>query len=604
MTGRILACSPPSYDAVVERNVMTPLRDGVRLAMDIYFPAVDGRKVEEAFPVILCRTPYDKNNGAAEARFFAERGYVAVRQDVRGRYASQGVFYPFAHEGPDGYDTVEWIAAQPWCNGKVGTTGASYCAAAQSALASLNPPHLAAMIPIFGPASYYHSSMRHNGALEMRFFVYAFNMAASSPEAMANPALKAALTEAYASIWDWVKAYPIRKGETPLSLMPSYEQWVLDLCTRAVYDAYWKQPGYGPLPHYDRHADVPTLYVGGWYDTYTRNTLQNFVELSKRQKTAVHVLMGPWTHGGVGATTAGDASFAPDGGLSDFRAVQLRWFDHWLKGLSTGLERDRRVKYFVMGGGSGPETGTKVIHHGGVWKSADAWPPAGTRPVSFYLHAGGVLSTQAPAQEGATTYCFDPRDPVPTIGGQLSAIPLPAGGFDQRGDSRFKFCKDQLPLCSRQDVLCFMSEPLAEDVEVAGPVEARLWVSTDGLDTDFTAKLIDMIPPSPNYPAGAALNLTDSILRLRFRNGFEREELARPGEVYEIRFELYPTANRFAKGHRIRVDISSSNYPRFDVNPNTGGPIGVERAYRVATNTLRHGPGCPSQIVLYVAGKD
>ena len=595
------ACSPPAYEAVVERNVKLPLRDGVQLAMDVYFPAVSGAKAAGESPVILTRTPYDKAGGTADGRYFAERGYVAVWQDVRGRYESGGTFYAFAHEGPDGYDTVEWLAAQPWCNGKVGTTGASYCAAVQSALASLNPPHLAAMIPVFGPSSYYHSSMRHNGVLEMRFHTYAFNMAATSREAAADPTVKAALDQANAGLWDWVKAYPLRRGNSPLHLAPSYEQWAIDIATHAAYDDYWKQPGYGPLPYYDQHADVPTLYVGGWYDTYTRATLQNFVELRKRQSAPVRVLMGPWIHSVETGPTAGDASFAPEGGLPDFRAVQLQWFDHWLKGMPTGLENRQPVRYFVMGGGAGPEDASRVIHHGGVWKTADTWPPPDAEPTPFYLHADGSLASTPPTDEVApTTYQYDPADPVPTIGGNLSAIAVPAGGFDQRNDPRFPFAKGTLPLTARQDVVCFVTEPLEQDLEIAGPVQARLWVSTDGLDTDFTAKLIDVFPPSPNYPHGCALNLTDSILRLRFRNGFEREELATPGEVYEVCFELYPTANRFVSGHRIRVDISSSNYPRFELNPNTGGPLGSERRTRVAENSLYHSQSRSSHLLLSV----
>ena len=601
MSTHTQACSAPSYEALVERNVMMPLRDGVRLATDLYFPARNGQKVEEQFPVVLTRTPYDKLGQDATGKYFAERGYVAAMQDVRGRYASEGTFYAFAHEGPDGYDTVEWLAAQPWCNGKVGTHGGSYCAAVQSALASLNPPHLAAMIPTYGPGSYYHSSMRQNGVLELRFYTYAFSMAARSKEAMADPKLKTALDAANASIWDWVKSYPIRPGNSPLRLVPSYEQWCIDISTHAAYDDYWQLPGYGPRPYYDQHADVPTLYVGGWYDTYTRNTLENFVELGKRQKTPVHVLMGPWTHGGAGSAAAGDVSSRPDGGLSDFRATQLRWFDQWLKGLPTGIEHLQPVKYFVMGGGSGPEDGTRTIYQGGVWKSADSWPPPGMAPTPFYFHADGALSTVAPSGDSTPTeYQFDPSNPVPTIGGHLSAIPIPAGGFDQRNDPRFPFSTGKLPLSARPDVLCFTSEPLQEDVEIAGPLQVKLWVSTDGPDTDFTAKLIDQYPPSANYPAGCALNLTDSIIRLRFRNGLEQEELATPSEVYEVCFELYPMANLFAKGHQIRVDISSSNYPRFELNPNTGGPLGADRCLRVAQNSLHHSSSCPSHIVLPV----
>ncbi len=594
-------CSPPSYEALVERDVMMPLRDGVRLATDLYFPALNGERVAAEFPVVLTRTPYDKGNSAATGRYYAERGYVAAMQDVRGRYASEGEFYPFAHEGPDGCDTVEWLAAQPWCDGAVGTMGQSYCAAVQSALASLDPPHLAAMIVTYGPSSYYHSSMRHNGVLELRFLVYAFSMAATSREAMADSTLKAALDDACANIWEWVRVGPIRRGCTPLRLVPSYERWLLDILQHVRYDDYWRQPGYGPLPWYDRHADVPTLYIGGWYDSYTRSTVENFVELSRRQSAPVHLLMGPWTHGGVGSPVAGDASFLPDGGLSDHEAVRLRWFDQHLKGLPTGLDDAPSVRYFVMGGGSGPQG--RTIVHGGRWESAQSWPPPGATPTPMYLHADGSLRLDAPVDEPEPTrYCFDPSDPVPTLGGHLSAIPTPAGAFDQRNSPRFPGSTGTLPLSARPDVLCFMTEPLEEDVEIAGPIRARLWVSTDAPDTDFTVKLIDVYPSCADYPDGCALNITDGICRLRFRNGFEREELAQPGEVYEVQFELYPSANCFVTGHRIRVDVSSSNWPRFEVNPNTGGRLGADRRLRVAENALYHGASCPSQIVLPIVG--
>ena len=596
--------SEPMYETIVERNVMIPLRDGLALATDIYFPARNGKRIAEPMPTLLTRTPYDKRNMGDEGKYFAEHGYVCIAQDVRGRYESPGEFYAFAHEGPDGYDTVEWIAAQEWCDGQVGTKGGSYCGAVQSALGSLNPPHLAAMIPTFGPASYFHSSMRHNGALEMRFYCYAFTMAATSREAQADPLIKAALDDAAANLWDWVGHFPIRRGCSPLALVPSYEQWCIDISTRARYDDYWKQPGYGPMPWYDQHADVPTLYVGGWFDTYTRNTLENFVEMSKRQKTAVHALVGPWTHNMNTPQNSGDASFAPDGGHHDFRAVQRRWFDHWLKGIDTGLDLENRVRYFLMGGGTGEPEKPGVISHGGVWKSATDWPVPGAEPTPFYMHADGSLRAEAPEGEpDPTRYQFDPDNPVPTIGGQLSALPIPAGGFDQRNGPRFPTAKGNLPLSAQPDVLVFQTEPLERDLEVVGPVRVRLWVSTDGLDTDFTAKLLDIYPPTQNFPAGCAMNLTDSILRLRFRNGLEREELATPGEVYEMAFDMYPTANLFARGHRIRVDVSSSNYPRFDANPNTGGPLGIERRRRAAENALYHSRACPSQIILQVASR-
>jgi putative CocE/NonD family hydrolase len=587
-------------EPIIQRNVMMPLRDGVRLATDLYFPP-GWSDAGEPLPVILARTPYNKNAQAEMALGAARRGYIFASQDVRGRYESEGEFYPFAHEGPDGYDAVEWLAEQPWCNGKIGTIGQSYVAAVQNALASLNPPHLAAMIVTYGPSSYYHHALRHNGVLEMRFFVYAFTMASTSREALADPVLKAALEDAYANVRSWMRHYPVQPGESPLALVPSYEQWLLDIQRNAAYSDYWREPGWGPLPWYDQHADVPTLYVGGWYDSYTRATCQNFVELSRRQQQPVHLLMGPWHHGGAGVGRTGDATYE-GGDLDDYLGMRLSFFDRHLRGdQSADFGQQRAVRYFLMGGGEGPVAGSRDIARGGEWRECDTWPPEGCTPTAFYLHADGGLSTNAPeAESAATSWSYDPADPVPTIGGNLSALGVDPGAYDQRNDERFPFTDGTLPLSARRDVLCFQTEPLEEDVTVAGPIEVVLHVSTDAPDTDFTAKLLDVHPPSESYPAGLALNLSDSIMRLRFREGFEREVLAEPGEVYELRFELYPTANRFVAGHRIRVDISSSNFPRFELNPNTGGPLGAERRMRVAENTVHHDAARPSRVVLPV----
>ena len=593
-----------SDEPTIRRDVMMPLRDGVELATDLYFPA-GWSEGDEPLPLVLARTPYDKLNQREVGERATARGYVFAAQDVRGRYASEGEFYPFAHEGPDGYDAVEWLAEQPWCNGKVATIGQSYVAVVQSALAALNPPHLSAMAVTYGPSSYYHHSMRQNGALELRFYVYAFNMAATSREAQADPTIKAALDHACANIWDWVRSCPIQPGESPLALIPSYERWLLDILRHARYDDYWKQPGYGPQPYYDEHADVPTLYIGGWYDSYTRATVTNFMEMAPRQSEPVHLLMGPWTHAGAGVGEAGDATFEPDGGLDDYLGLRLSFFDRHLKGEDADFGQQKPVRYFVMGGGEGPcarsEGGAPEIRHGGEWREADTWPPAGCESVAFYMHPDGSLSEE-PAQEtsACTSWTFDPDDPVPTIGGNLSALGVEPGAYDQRNDERFPFTEGSLPLSARRDVLCFMTEPLVEDVVIAGPVEAVLWVSSDAPDTDFTAKLIDVYPPCEQYPAGCAMNLTDSIMRLRFRHGFEREELAARRQICELRFELYPTANRFVAGHRIRVDISSSNFPRFELNPNTGGPPGNERRRRSAGNALHHDAIRPSRVILPV----
>lgn len=595
------------WDVMVARNVQVPMRDGVPLATDLYFPARDGQRGAGPLPVLLLRTPYDKGGNSGTGEYYARRGYVFACQDVRGRYASAGTFYAFAGEERDGFDTVEWLAARDWCDGRVGTLGASYCGAAQSALACLAPPHLAAMVVQFGPSSFFHSSMRHNGVLELRFMVYAFSMAATSREAAADAGLRAVLEEASRRVWDYVGSGPIRRGATPLALLPTYEQWAIDIQTHALYDDFWKQPGFGPRDRYDQHADVPTLYVGGWYDTYTRGTLENFVELRRRQTRPVHVLMGPWHHGGVGLREAGDCVFSASAAL-DFEAVRLRWFDHWLKGLDTGLGTAAPVRYFMMGGAAAPDVPQPrggPIWRAGDWREASTWPLPECRPTAYFVHGDGTLNRSAPVtgERVSTTYTYDPREPVPTIGGNLSAMPLPAGGFNQRYDGRFTPGRSDVPLASRPDVLCFQTAPLADPLELAGPVRARLFVSTDAPDTDFTAKLVDVIPPHAAQPGGVALNLTESIARLRFREGYDHEAAYSPGEVVELCFELFPTAVRLEPGHCLRVDISSSNYPRFEKNRNTGEPIGIERCQQVARNSLYHSPQYPSCIELPVLGE-
>ena len=594
--------SHQAYDVVCQPNVMIPMRDGVQLATDVYFPARHGEKVDGAFPVVLERTPYDKA-GAGNTRngaYFARRGYVCAIQDVRGRCASEGEWYAFAREAPDGYDTVEWLAAQDWCDGKIGTMGGSYCGSDQSALATLNPPHLATMIVAVGASSYYHCSMRQNGALETRFIIYAFTMAKSSKEAQADPAIKAAMTAASENVGEWVARMPLRKGVSPLRLVPTYEQWALDILGHGEYDDYWKQRGYAISQYYEEHADVPTLYLGGWYDSYARATCENFMELRKTKKSPQMLLMGPWTHGGWEATFAGDLDFGTDS-LINYNDLRLAWFDRYLKELDSPAADWSPVRLFVMGTGTGGLAEPGRIDHGGTWRDETDYPLPDTKFAPFYLGSDGRLSPEAPAEpEAPSTYAYDPSDPVPTIGGGISAADpiMRAGGYDQRGDSRFFGCEDRLPLNARSDVLTFQTEPLGADLEITGPITVKLYASSSALDTDFTAKLIQVHAPSGDFPEGLAVNLTDSIIRARYRNGWEDPELLVPGEVYEFEFELYPTSNVIRAGHRIRVDVSSSNFPRFDVNPNTGGPLGKDRRVVIAEQCIYHDADRPSHIVL------
>ena len=590
------------YDVVVEKNVMAEMRDGVKLAADLYLPAKGGKSVRGEFPAILERTPYDKTNKVNEGRYFARRGYVAVMQDVRGRFESEGTWYAFAKEAPDGYDTVEWIARQPWCDGNVGTIGGSYCGSDQSALATLNPPHLKAMFISVGASNYHTCSMRQNGACELRFMIYAFRMATTSREALADPSLRTVLTEAHDRVREWLARTPLKRGTSPLKFLPSYEQWILDVLTHGDYDEYWKQRGYSIEEHYDEHADVPTYYLGGWYDSYARATTNNYRSLSKIKGEPIKLIMGPWTHGGWGVSHAGDIDFGPEAVMDDYNGFRLRWFDRWLKGIENGVEEERPVTLFTMGGGDGRKNNNGRLNHGGVWRQEHEWPLARTQYTNYYLHADGTLSPDLPKESPPSTYTFDPRDPVPTIGGGISAAGdvMAPGGFDQRGGSRFFGCKDTLPLSARNDVLVFCTPPLAEDLEVTGPVTVKLWASSSEVDTDFTAKLIDVYPPDEDCPQGFELNLTDSIIRARYRNAREKAELMEPGKIYEFTIVLYPTSNLFQAGHRIRLDISSSNFPRFDINPNTGGSLGLERKFVLADNGIYHDPAYPSHIVLPV----
>ena len=590
------------YDAICQSNVMIPMRDGVRLATDIYLPALNGQPASGKFPVILERTPYDKagSGNVTNGTYYARRGYVCAIQDVRGRFVSEGEWYPFAKEAPDGYDTVEWLAAQEWSDGQVGTMGASYCGSDQSALATLNPPHLSTMIVAVGASNYYHCSMRQNGALEQRFMIYAFRMATTSKEAFADPNIKAAVDRAFANVGEWVSRAPLKKGTSPLRMLPNYEQWVLDLFTHGEYDDYWKQRGYAISQYYEEHADVPTLYLGGWYDSYARATCENYTALSKMKDSRQVLLMGPWTHGGWGVTNAGDVDFGSHSFIN-YNDLRLAWFDHFLKGMHTEVSDWSPVKIFVMGTGEGIPNYQGRLHHGGHWRDEQDFPLPDTQFTPYYLHADGELSTTTPATDGSISrFSFDPRDPVPTIGGGISAADpiMGAGAFDQRGNSRFFGCEDTLPLNARSDVLTFQTPPLENDVEVTGPITVKLHASSSARDTDFTAKLIDVCPLSDDFPDGLAINLTDSIIRARYRNGWDTPELLEPGEVYEFVFELYPTSNIFKKGHRIRLDISSSNWPRFDANPNTGGDLGVERRLEIAEQTIYHEPEHPSHVVL------
>ena len=601
--------SSPAYQIHSQHNVQTSMRDGIHLAADVHRPARDGNPVDGAFPVLLHRTPYNKSAEASvlEASFFTTRGYITVIQDCRGRYASEGEFIKYLNEGVDGYDTLKWLVQQPWCNGKIGTYGLSYAAHAQAALACLNPPNLACMwLDSGGFSNAFQSGCRNGGAFELRQVTWAFNEAMESPEVQAQPLIAKAAMESQ-DIHDWFQRFPWKKGHSPLKWTPNYEDYLMEIWTHEVFDAYWQQVGLCAESHYDQFAGVPQVHMGSWYDPYARSTTDNYVALSSNKNGPVCLIMGPWTHGARSVTHSGDADMGPQSILDnnldrDYNYLRLRFFDRWLREFENGWEEDPPVRIFVMGGGSGKRNSHQRLDHGGRWRSERQWPLARTISTLFYLQADGGLSTQSPQGDQRTSrYLFDPNRPVPTIGGNISSGRpiMEPGGFDQRESPGFHgSLPPYLPLAARPDVLVFQTEPLGEDLEVTGPISVSLWISSAAADTDFTAKLVDVYPPSQDYPEGYALNISDGILRAKFRNSWERPESLEPGEVYPITIPMFPTSNLFARGHRIRLDISSSNFPRFDVNGNTGDNPATSPAKIPAQNSVYHDSGRPSQLLL------
>jgi len=555
-----------------------------------------------------------------------------VAQDCRGRFESEGEFYGYANEPPDGYDTVEWIAEQPWSDGKVGTMGTSYGGWVQSALALLNPPHLASIFPNVSIFNAGLHSVRHAGAFEMRWLAWAFTMAADSKEAAEDPIIAKALIETRFD--ELITCWPIKMGETTLRLIPIYEKFAFDILTHSDYDEFWRRTGRGWMgdveEYIDDHADVPMYYSGCWYDSYCRSTTGFYAEMSKAKKSPVKLIMGPWTHGDAAVyarTYSGDVDFGPQASI-DYNALRLRWFDQTLKKIDTAILDEPPIRIFVMGGGDGRRNKEGRLNHGGRWRYEYEWPLARTVYTNYFLHDGGLLDPEQPDKESpSTSYVYDPKDPVPTIGGNLSVLnyllPIPngyqamewlsnherkrvlgkplvkVGAHNQvEAPDVYGTGSPYFPLSSRHDVLVFQTPLLEEAVDVTGPLKVVLWASSSAVDTDFTAKLIDVHPPNDDYPNGYAMNLADSIIRARYRDSYEKSELMEPDTIYKFTIQPYPTSNLFKKGHRIRLDISSSNWPRFDTNPNTGEPLGLSTRTIKATNTIYHKAAHPSHIVL------
>jgi putative CocE/NonD family hydrolase len=553
----ILACltlAAAPQPAIKQFNVRVPMRDGVQLAANIFRPVSDSR-----VPAILVRTPYGKGDSITDHyQTFVNHGYAVVVQDVRGRHDSEGTFKPLEQEPNDGSDTIDWIARQAWCDGKIGMMGGSYLGIVQWKVAVLNNRHLKAIFPVVsGYDDYRDRFYSTGGALKLG------NRLNWMSENLRVPEYRPVFSK-------FVLHLPLRTSDVAATGQTSemYQQAL----RHPAFDSFWRSVS---TREQIAKIKVPVFSVGGWYDNFVQSDLEAFAALSR--SSGVHrILIGPWPHNmsiRFPAVDYGKAAEVP------VRSLQLQWFDQWLKGKDTPLISKPPVRIFTMGVNE--------------WHEERSWPPEGMRPVTMYfeghgrantLDGDGGLNVVAPRREYTDRFVYDPRDPVPTRGGAVCCNPVvfPWGPMDQR------------PIERRKDVLVYTSKPLHREVEATGPVQVVLFAATTAKDTDFTAKLVDV------FPDGQARNLTDGILRMRYRKSLEREDLATPGEVMRLVIDAGVTSNVFLKGHRIRLEISSSNFPRFDRNPNTGAPIGSDARLTVATQTVYHGKDRNSHLVLPV----
>ncbi|MDO8433010.1 MAG: CocE/NonD family hydrolase [Candidatus Binatus sp.] len=569
---------------IVEKNIEVPMRDGCVLRADLFRP-----DTPEKLPVLLNRTPYNKAmpmvfTGTLDAIRAAEAGYNVMVQDCRGRFTSDGVWDCFTVEPRDGYDTIEWAARQAWANGSVGTYGASYMGATQWLAAKESPPSLKAMVPSI-TASDYHDGWTYQGGAFSLFFNVSWTMAGLAPPQLLrargdNPLVIGELGAVMSSIdvmREKMKFAPLKEFPMFRAGAPYFFDWL----AHPAYDQYWKA-----LSIEESHAkiNVPALNIGGWYDIFQGGTLRNFSGMRSHgpagaARTGNRLIVGPWSHAVPFSNLVGAVDFGiRSSPISvDIDGAQLRFFDQYLKGKPAG--DDAPVRLFVMG-----------INE---WRDETEWPIARTEWRRYYLHSrgsanslygDGALSTDAPGHDPADTFLYNPIDPVPTVGGGLCcyAGALQGGAFDQQAVEH------------RADVLVYSTEPLATDVEVTGPIELTLYASSSSPDTDFTAKLVDV------SPCGAAINLTDGIIRARWRQSRSTPAMLTPGRVEEFKIDLWSTSNVFKQGHRIRLEVSSSNFPRFDRNPNTGHDLFADAEMRPAMQTVMHDASFASYLTLPV----
>jgi putative CocE/NonD family hydrolase len=543
------------------------MRDGVTLRADIYRPKAEGK-----FPVLLERTPYDKRGGVDFGLKAAARGYVVIIQDVRGRYTSEGEWYTFKHESNDGYDTVEWAAALPYSDGKVGMFGGSYVGATQMLTAIAAPPHLAGIFPVVTASNYHENWTYQGGAFEQWFNEsWTSGLAQDTHDRFVRENSNALLWAGKLPL----SKYPLVDLGTAEGLAPYFSDWL----AHPNYDDYWKQ---WSIEEHFAKITVPVYHVAAWYDIFQGGSLRNYLGIkaqggSEAARNGQRLLVIIGGHAG-GGRKIGEVDFGPEAEF-DTDAIMLRWYDSLLKGTANGAAGEKPVKIFVMGANQ--------------WREEAEWPLSRAHATRYFLHSAGkanslsgdgALTTTSPQAEPADHFVYDPAEPVPTIGGPLccDATHLAPGPRDQR------------PAEARDDVLVFTTPAFKEDFEVTGPVSLELFASSSAVDTDFTGKLVDV------WPNGFAQNLTEGILRARYRNSQEKPEFLNPGEAYKLTLDLWATSNVFKAGHKLRLEVSSSNFPRFDRNLNTGEVQADSTRMVKAANTIYHDREHPSALVLPV----
>ena len=566
-----MAAAANPYGVVFERNVAVKMRDGVTLRADVYRPGAAGK-----FPVLLQRTPYDKNWGADFGLRAAAQGYVTIFEDVRGRYASEGEWYPFRNEPSDGYDTVEWAAALPYSSGKVGMFGGSYVGATQMLAAIAHPPHLAGICPDVTASNYHDNWTYQGGAFEQWFSEsWTSGLAQDTANRYVGDHIKPLQGIADLPLAD----YPLL-GSTRLpsqaAASANLAPYLFDWLDHPGYDDYWKRVS---IEEHYPDITVPALHIAAWYDLFQGGSLRNYVGTrahggTEQARHGQRLWVNVGGHAGDGPKI-GDRDFGP---ASEFHEdeITLRWYDYLFRGVQNEFASAKPVSIFVMGANER--------------RQEDDWPLARARSTRYFLHSAGdangpgsgSLSVAAPAKELPDRYTYDPVNAVPTIGGPLCCGALPTGIGPQ----------DQRPAEARSDVLVYTTPVLAQDTEVTGPVSLDLYVSSSAVDTDFTGMLLDV------WPDGYAQNLTSGILRLRYRNSPEQPELAIPGQVYRITVDLWATSNVFRAGHKLRLEVSSSNFPRFDRNLNTGEEQAHATRIIKAANVIYHDRAHPSALIV------